>query len=336
MINLLRRYKHAYTLKKGLKQFEKNRKTTAEAYHSLRQMFVLTRGKSNDNISEAISKKVGQYNNIETKGILGDLTNAQLSTMVGKMQHDGYFIFDAVLPQHIVDEIYNYALKEPVSYLNVVTGKYGDEKVVFDPQSAISPRYEFSGESIVKSSALQSLIFDQTLLAFAQKYLGVKPILDLVAFWWSAPFNGEGKSAAAQMYHFDMDRIKFLKFFFYITDVDTDTGPHCYVKGSHKFLPSSLSRDGRFTDGEIEAVYGKENMIEICGKRGTIMAVDTRGFHKGKELSKDNRLLFQIEFANSMFGQTYPPISIKFANNNIKSIASKYPYTYNEILKSEK
>ncbi|MES2394584.1 MAG: hypothetical protein V4549_01190 [Bacteroidota bacterium] len=62
-------------------------------------------------------------------------------------------------------------------------------------------------------------------------------------------------------------------------------------------MPCSLSRDGRFTDGEIENTYGKGNMIEICGKKGTILAVDTRGFNKGKELLKDSRLLFQIKFA---------------------------------------
>ena len=61
------------------------------------------------------------------------------------------------------------------------------------------------------------------------------------------------------------------------------------------------------------------------------MAVDTRGFHKGKELLKDNRLLFQIEFANSMFGQIYPKIDINYCNNDIKNIASKNQFTYGEI-----
>lgn len=332
MIDLIRKYKQNIILRRGLKLFEKTGETSEAAYHSMRQMFIFTRGTSNDHISASINKKVGKYNDIVAEGVLGKPSKDELQVMVNKMKDDGYYIFDQSLPENLVSEIYNYALTEPLSYLDVNTEQYAKEKVIFDPKNPISPRYQFSNESIVKFPAIQKLMFDQSLLTFAQEYLGAKPILDLLAFWWSLPFNGKGKSAAAQMYHFDMDRIKFLKFFFYLTDVDTDTGPHCYVKGSHKDLPQSLSRDGRFTDDEIEAVYGKDNMIEICGKKGSIIAVDTRGFHKGKELLKDARLIFQIEFANSMFGQNYPPAHIKFANDDVKNKALHYPYTYGQIL----
>jgi hypothetical protein len=122
-----------------------------------------------------------------------------------------------------------------------------------------------------------------------------------------------------------------MKFFFYLTDVSSDTGPHCYVKGSHKILPLELRRDGRFSDEEISESYGSKNLIEICGKKGTILAVDTRGFHKGKELLKDNRLLLQLEFANSMFGQTYPKVDINFCNEDIRNIVSNNHFSYGQI-----
>jgi len=332
MISLIRKYKQNYILQKGLKLFEKTGRTSERAYHSMRQMFVFTRGNSNDNISEAISKRIGKYDDIVSEGVLGKLSENELGAMVKEMKSNGFYIFDKKLPENLVDEIYNYALTEPVNYLDADNGQYSPEKVIFDPANPISPRYQYSIESIVNVPVIQNLLFDQSLLAFAQEYLDAKPILDLVAFWWSLPFNGKGKSAAAQMYHFDMDRIKFMKFFFYITDVDTNTGPHCYAKGSHRKLPESLSRDSRFTDEEVENAYGKQNMIEICGKRGAIIAVDTRGFHKGKELLKGARLIFQIEFANSMFGQTYPPANIKYVSEAIMTKASNYPYTYGQIL----
>ncbi len=334
MINLIRRYRAGYKLYKGLKFFEKTGQTSDEAYHAMRQMFVFTKGNSNDRISARISNKVGKYNDIISEGVLGKLSASELSNMVNQMKIDGFYIFDKELPVDITEKIYNYALTEPLNYLDVETGAYSDKQVVFDPENPISPRYQFSNESIVNFPVIQDLLFDQSLLAFAQEYLGTKPILDLVAFWWSLPFNGKGKSAAAQMYHFDMDRVKFLKFFFYLTDVDTNNGPHCYAKGSHRDLPQQLSRDGRFTDKEIEAAYGTGKMIEICGKKGTIIAVDTRGFHKGKDLVKNSRLLFQIEFANSMFGQSYPPTNISYAKKETKTVASHYPYTYSQILTS--
>ena len=331
IIQFLKNIRTRYIFKSGYETFEKSGRTPPSAYAAMRRMFVLTKGKSNDEISETIEKNVGKYEGLSKKGILGDLSDIELQHMVLKMKEDGYFIFDAKLPEEIVDEIYNFALLTPCNHLDVNTDNYSTNKVLFDPEHPISPRYQFDNADIIDSATLQKLIFDPSLLIFAQEYLGVKPILDLMAFWWSVPFNGVGKSAAAQMYHFDLDRIKFMKFFFYITDVSSETGPHCYVRNSHKFLPAEVSRDGRFTDEEIEAVYGKENMVEICGKKGTIMAVDTRGFHKGKELIKGHRLLFQIEFANSMFGQMYPSVEINFKNEEVKEFALKYPYSYRDI-----
>ena len=332
MINLLERIWYNFKLQKGLKDFSTTGKTSTSAYSAMRKMFVLTRGRSNDSISEKISKEIPKYKFDNIKGILGDLSDKEITSMVNQMKKDGYYIFNNKLSDGAINEIYSYGLTVPCNYLDTNTNAYSEEKVLFSPKEPKSPRYEFSPDSIVNLPAVQNLLFDQSLLAFAQEYLGTKPILDLIAFWWSLPFNGKGKSAAAQMYHFDMDRIKFIKFFFYLTDVETETGPHCYVKGSHNVLPKELSRDGRFTDEEIANHYGKENLIEICGKKGSIIAVDTRGFHKGKELTKDLRLIFQIEFANSMFGQSYPPSKIKNLNGDIKLIPQTYAYTYNKIL----
>ena len=53
---------------------------------------------------------------------------------------------------------------------------------------------------------------------------------------------------------------------------------------------------------------------------------------KGKELIQGKRLLFQIEFANSMFGQSYPPIDINIDSEAHQDIYSKYIDTYGEIL----
>jgi hypothetical protein len=124
--------------------------------------------------------------------------------------------------------------------------------------------------------------------------------------WWSRPFHGKASTEAAQLYHFDMDRIKFLKFFFYLTDVTPETGPHCYVRGSSKRKPAPILRDGRISDEEIDRHYPKADLVEICGGTGSIIAVDTRGWHKGKALTQGERLLLQFEFTNSMFGQNYP------------------------------
>lgn len=317
---------------RGFKTLKKTKRTPDQSYRSMRSLFVLTNGRSNDIISRLISNK--GYNDIDVKGVLGLKNRNVLEQVVNDIKENGYYVFDHKLPDQMIDSIYNYAKSTPCSYLttNRKGSGYSDETIIFNESDPISPRYEFTQQQILECEALQKLVFDPSILAVAQGYLGTKPLLDLLAMWWSAPFHGVAKSEAAQMYHFDLDRIKFIKFFFYITDVDTNTGPHCYVRKSHKRLPPSLLKDGRLTDAEVESAFGKENMIELCGKRGNIMAVDTRGLHKGKDLISGKRLLFQIEFSNCMFGQYYPPCRKPVLKAEFENHFKKYKYSYQEIM----
>ncbi len=48
------------------------------------------------------------------------------------------------------------------------------------------------------------------------------------------------------------------------------------------------------------------DVIEFAAPRGTIIAEDTRGFHKGKHVERGDRLVLQIQFSNSLFGARRP------------------------------
>jgi hypothetical protein len=320
------------TVYHGFRVLKKTKRTPDYSYSSMRRLFVLTNGRSNDVISRLVSKK--PYNNVSLTGILGIDTIKDMENIVRDIDENGYHVFDQKLPADMVESIFKYAQSNPCSYLSVTPGgnAYSEDKVLFDETNIISPRYEFNQQQILECEELQSLIFDSSILAVAQSYLRTRPILDLIAMWWSAPFEGKAKSEAAQMYHFDLDRIKFIMFFFYLTDVDSNTGPHCYVRKSHKRLPTSLLKEGRLTDTEVEEAFGKNNMLELDGKRGTIMAVDTRGLHKGKDLVTGKRLLFQVEFANCMFGQYYLPAKKPELKPEFAEQFQKYKYTYEDIM----
>lgn len=152
--------------------------------------------------------------------------------------------------------------------------------------------------------------------------------------WWSTPALKEPSSEAAQLYHFDMDRIKFLKFFIYLTDVTPSTGPHCFVAGSHRRKPAALLRDGRFQDHELERHYAPERFVEITGPKGTVLAADTRGFHKGKPLETGSRLIFQVEFAVNMFGASRRLIEINEAfTSKFIDLTHRYPYVYSNFVR---
>jgi hypothetical protein len=317
---------------KGFNNLKRTKRTPNDSYMAMRNLFVQTNGRSNDVISRLVSNK--GYKDLDIRGVLGINNRAELEQVVQDIEENGYHVFSNKLPDEMIKAIYQYAKTTPVGYLKTTAEQPGSlpEKVLFDENNPISPRYDFNQQQIIECETLQKLIFDPSILAVAQGYLKTKPLLDLIAMWWSAPFHGAAKSEAAQMYHFDLDRIKFLKFFFYITDVDSETGPHCYVRKSHKRLPPSLLKDGRHTDADVEAAFGRENMVELCGTRGSIIAVDTRGLHKGKDLTRDKRLLFQIEFSNSMFGQYYPPNKKPEMRPEFEAQFQKYKHSYEQIL----
>lgn len=340
-INLVRNTIHLVTsplaFLLGVTQYLLTGKTPNFGRKAMRRLFVFTNGRLNDWSGKLSNRLHPPYENIKANGVLGKLSATEIDTIVQHIERDGFYKFSARLPTEVIHNIRNFALNTPARYLKTdkATGiNYSSELVKFDPDNIISPRYQFKKKQLVQQPNIQQLMFDSSILAVAQRYLAAQPVLDKVIMWWSAPFGGKGKSGAAQMYHFDMDRLKFLKFFFYLTDVDLETGPHCYVRGSHKRLPRKLQSDGRKTDAEVAQCFDSSDFLEICGKAGTILAVDTRGLHKGKPLTKDNRLIFQLEFANSMFGAPYETVeNIELSATHQQTI-KQFPYTYSSVIKT--
>ena len=114
------------------------------------------------------------------------------------------------------------------------------------------------------------------------------------------------------MYHFDYDSFNFLKIMIYLSDVDTKSGPHTYIKGSQKpfsvkMLQEGIPLFGRYLDEQVYSIFGKQNEAEICGDAGTVILVDTSGFHKGKPLEHNrNRVMAQLEYVDCgiQFGRT--------------------------------
>tara|TARA_R110002050_G_scaffold109799_1_gene221303 strand:- start:19230 stop:20234 length:1005 start_codon:yes stop_codon:yes gene_type:complete len=275
-----------------------------QSFLAFRYIFVLTNGKSNDYASKIISLLTPKYNSIPPNGVLENLTDKEVEEVISNLNNTGYHVFKTQLSPKQIEELTNFATSTPVSYLEFdqkyIT--YSNEKVLFDEKNIVSPRYQFKNTELIKNQLIQDLAFDQSLLRIANEYLQTKPILDIISMWWSVPFNKAAEDRAAQKFHFDMDRFKFMKFFFYLTDVDTNTGPHCYVKGSNKHIPKEVLIDRRIEDSEIKKAYPSENIVELTAPKGSIIAVDTRGFHKGKSLTKGKRLLLQLQFSNSLFG----------------------------------
>lgn len=313
----------------GYQLFKITKKTLNYPYYSFRKLFVMTRGRINDQLTDRIGRKTGMYSLPQTSGVLGALTESDIKAIVDNIRRDGYYIFQPALDAQRIQKLVEFASVTEAQLMPA--GKGGEKSAIYDAKNPLSSKYNFSETTLMSNPTVLELATDMSLMAVAQAYLGAKPIQDLTAMWWSTAFSKKASDAAAQLYHFDMDRIKFLKFFFYLTDVTTDTGPHCYVRGSHVAMPEALWKDGRILDEEMHG-FQQEDFKEIVGKRGTIIAVDTRGLHKGKPLVTGDRLILQYEFTNSLFGASYEHIDLPATiDPKFKKVFESFPYTFSRF-----
>lgn len=290
------------TFLEGYKTYAKTGITPEPGYNAMRQLFAITNGVFNRVISEGIRVAAPVVGSCSYGNIFGD----SMEEVLAGLDSNGYWVFKEKLEQSSVDYLVNYAMSTPA------TGRAGGGKLEVksdfkEMRKHGNALFQFNESDLVADDAVWEICKNPLFVGLARRYLKCEPILDLVTMWWSlaASSNQQERSAAAQLFHFDLDRLSFIKFFIYLTDVGPANGPHCYISGSHQgFKNTNLQRDGRFSDEEIKAYYPSEE-IQITGPKGTIFVADTKGFHKGLPPVSGDRLIFQIEFANSLFGAPY-------------------------------
>lgn len=225
---------------------------------------------------------------------------SEIDKAVAGLHRDGFYVFQAVAPAESVTAIRSYAEQAPCAARGA-----GMAPTQYPRSTPAVGRYDFSEDVSLGCAEVQDFATDPAMATIAQRYLGQPVIMDEVAFWWTTTKKAEDANLNAQMFHQDRDRLSFLKFFMYLTDVDTNTGTHVYLKGSHKKIPWSLRIDGRMTDDAVRSAGLWDNVTELHGAAGTIMAVDTIGLHKGKTPVTADRLALENEFSTSLFGMDY-------------------------------
>lgn len=163
-----------------------------------------------------------------------------------------------------------------------------------------SPRYVHDGhiysnfDPHERSVALQDLI-DSDLRPVAEAYLGRNSRLLNSQIWLTVP----GMMAESNKdfgWHYDVDDLKFLKFFCYLNDVDDLSGPHSIVPGSHR--SRHLFRFfNRQVDDQTAKTFGEP--ISITGNAGSCFFEDTIIYHKGDAPKSKHRIILQVQFGVS-------------------------------------
>jgi hypothetical protein len=243
------------------------------------------------------------------------LFSVDRSRFVSATQHlrsKGYYIFPEVLPRLIIEKL-DQCLKESQD------SSHSGRKIVTD--------------AVMASHYAQDIAFSHELICIAGEWLECFPIFDGIIGMVTNQTIEPNETALhskisgdAQLLHHDKDRIKWLKFFIYLTDVLSEAeGAHVIYSSTNK---SGAPRDNRILESDIESFYGQgstSNKHLILGQAGTIFAVDTSNLHRGSRVEHGQRRVLEVSYCTSQFGAKYSPFDINKLKPKYLQGRAKFP-----------
>ncbi|NWC08299.1 phytanoyl-CoA dioxygenase family protein [Pseudomonas agarici] len=232
-----------------------------------------------------------------------NLSSKNYSHDVELLQDNGYLILEnLVLPSEIVEMTDWFSKKLTMDRYNAAAGYF---EPTTPPPSCHTA--SFSTEDILRSPFALKWANNEKILSIVESTLGAKATLSNVSVWWSYP--GHDTPQEAENFHRDVDDLRFIKLFIYLTDVDTESGPHAFVPKSQRHMGYRKIR--RYSDQEITSEFGENSIKYFTGGKGTAFLENTFGLHKGQLPSKKRRLLFQAQYSLHPIGiSTYKAISL--------------------------
>jgi len=225
------------------------------------------------------------------------------SEKVDELIENGYTELGLIKNTDLVDELITDS--KTLQLYNPFT----KEKHFFDadniPKDAHVAMY--SRSDLAQNESVLKIANDPSILRIVQDFLGTAPRISNLNMWWSTSNHSQAKDA--QLFHRDVDDIKFCKLFVYLTDVGPNDGPHTFVKGSTS--SDKLTYIRRYTDEEIIKAFGEENIINFVRPKYSCFIVNSYGFHKGTLPIDNDRLLLQVQYSiNPIAIEKYTPIEI--------------------------
>ncbi|TIT80108.1 MAG: hypothetical protein E5W56_10630, partial [Mesorhizobium sp.] len=197
-------------------------------------MFMLARTIPGRRMHWLGAKRAGPSDNTEKTMFTGTDREAVVEALRSEGLFSGF-----MLPPSIHEEIAAFAQRTPCfgnfdRRLEFIPGDHAEAEKRFG-RSLLSGHFF---ERILDCPAALAVQKDPLLLDVARHYLGAQAKLITTRVWWSFPTgkasDADKNLASLGKYHFDLDDWRMLKFFFYLVPVDAGTGPHVYVRGSHK------------------------------------------------------------------------------------------------------
>lgn len=263
----------------------------------IRQALRASRGRALDRAASRAAK-VYPINNTET-------FPAKSSVIADGIRKDGYCVLTSYAAEPDQLQAFAHAAQDFIS--TDTSHDLGDIGAALAGGTTSTEMLFLPEEWVLSQHLTQRLLSDPLILGVANSYLGVSPVLSQANSWFSFVSPKASRSQSAQQWHWDCDRIRWLKVFLYISEVGPESGPHEFVRGTHRRLPRT-DMSSRVREEVVLARYGRDEITSFCGPPGTLIFEDTRGLHRGRPVVAGHRLVLQLEFSMDLFGAPWAPL----------------------------
>ena len=165
-----------------------------------------------------------------SKNILGVNEN-NIAEAKKSLRNLGYWVAPHTINQSLLKDFEKNAIRRLATLKNIDLQNHDLSSPILYP---FNDEMVFLGSDWVMAQELSiKLATSDDVNQIVGDYLGVNPILNLPESWFSFPVNKVNENSP-QNWHWDCDRVKWIKAFIYINDVTQNNGPHAYVAGSHR------------------------------------------------------------------------------------------------------
>jgi len=223
----------------------------------------------------------------------------QCSAVLPSLETEGIAILPERLPKQ-VEEMNRFLSDKP---LVLRSGERVHHKRV--PPGCMIADYQL--ETVLNCPHVLAVANSDFLIRTATQYLGCLPTISTLRIWWSFPGS---RREYTHTFHRDFADWRCVTLFVYLTDVDENSGPHHFVRGSHRTQPELFRRPHEAET--LEKAFGRHAIRVVTGAAGTAFLENSIGIHSGPIPISQPRLVLQVGYTLlPRFELLYRPIEIE-------------------------
>ena len=224
-----------------------------------------------------------------------------------KLDGDGIVTLGEKLNIAQLEDIWTYLKDKSCRDSHYFHQASGQLSSVDDIRSRGSHYASYSRLAILNCPHLLDLCNDPAVISLIGSYLGCVPTLSGINLFWTFATSESGN---VSVFHRDQNGFRSVSMYVFLTEVDSDSGPHQYVRSSADYetcrevlnegTNKSVEVDQFFSppwaSDMVEEVFG-QRVTTVEGAPGTMFITDAYGLHRGVLPKKQDRLLFYAAYS---------------------------------------